>query len=191
MKKSTKFLDFICFVVGPLVSLLFLFSFKHYGRGVSGSLYYPAESIIGIAIGVALVCLGFLRVYWRKNVLPNRDVEEEKNKERREVTRKPEMETKGEQKPKGYFKNEEYKHCVLECFDTMNTDTLKLTQITMPIRIAVLDRDSVHWTLLALDELLNEGKLEEVGKDTYRLKRAKERKEEGKKESKKRTATFY
>ena len=63
MKKGTKFFDFICFVLGPFIVVVSLLSFEHGRRGF----YFPGESKIGIAIGIALICIGFLRAYWRKN----------------------------------------------------------------------------------------------------------------------------
>lgn len=69
MKKSTKIVDIICFVIGPLLLVIFLFGFEHrglIGSGYANPLYYPLESRIGIGIGVVLICIGFLRRYWRK-----------------------------------------------------------------------------------------------------------------------------
>ena len=64
MKKRTKFFDFICFVLGPFVVVVSLFSFDY--SSLTGGYYFTNESKIGIAIGIALICLGILRIYWRK-----------------------------------------------------------------------------------------------------------------------------
>lgn len=77
-KNMKKFLDIIFFVVGPVLTVFFLFSFISPRTGI---LYYPDESKIGIAVGIALICIGFLRIYWRKNTTPNRKVEREEKKE--------------------------------------------------------------------------------------------------------------
>jgi hypothetical protein len=67
-----RLFDVICFVIGPFITIFFLFGFGHRGPkgyvpgGGSIRLYYPLESKIGIGIGVALICIGFLRIYWRK-----------------------------------------------------------------------------------------------------------------------------
>lgn len=70
MKKRTKFFDFVCFVLGPFVVVV---SYRS-GRDTINDL--------GIAIGVALICLGFLRVYWRKSTSPHREVKGEEKKQK-------------------------------------------------------------------------------------------------------------
>ena len=64
-----KIADIVCFVIGPFLTVFFIFSFGH--RGLVGSegsnpLYYPPDSKLGIGIGVALICLGILRKHWKK-----------------------------------------------------------------------------------------------------------------------------
>jgi hypothetical protein len=69
-----RFFDAVCFVGGPIITVYFLLSVRH-GGGRSGGLtegfspifyYYPNTSKIGMGVGIALICLGFLRIYWRK-----------------------------------------------------------------------------------------------------------------------------
>lgn len=70
MNYLKKLLDVICFVFGPSLLIISIFSFDHKGlTGMEGSnpLYYPVESIAGIGIGAAFICLGFLRRYWEKD----------------------------------------------------------------------------------------------------------------------------
>jgi len=58
----SKFVDVICFVIGPTIFVCSAFSFRYFYRGD-----YPF-AIIGIGIGVALICMGILRKHWRKKV---------------------------------------------------------------------------------------------------------------------------
>ena len=74
MKKFNKILDIICFVFGPLLLVISIFSFEHEGLigiGYSNPIYYPLESRVGIGIGAALICIGFLRRNWRKKDITN------------------------------------------------------------------------------------------------------------------------
>lgn len=67
MKKFSKLYDILCFVVGPILITFCIFGFRHRFSGLSGStgqIYYPNETKLGLAIGIALICIGFLRVYW-------------------------------------------------------------------------------------------------------------------------------
>ena len=69
MNLLKKIFDIICFVFGPSLLIISIFSFKHkglIGTGYSNPIYYPFESKVGIGIGVALICIGFLRRNWRK-----------------------------------------------------------------------------------------------------------------------------
>jgi hypothetical protein len=61
-------IDFICFVVGPFFTTYYLFDFSHgpAGRGPF-YYYYRHNSQLGLALGVALICLGFLIRYLRKH----------------------------------------------------------------------------------------------------------------------------
>jgi hypothetical protein len=64
-----KVYDIICFVVGPLITVFSIFSFtgsQTLSLGGSHGAYYSQESKIGIGIGIALICMGFIRRYWRK-----------------------------------------------------------------------------------------------------------------------------
>ena len=69
MNYFKKMLDVICFVLGPLILIISIFSFDHkglIGMGGPNPIYYSVESLAGIGIGAALICIGFLRIYWRK-----------------------------------------------------------------------------------------------------------------------------
>jgi len=71
MNYFKKILDVICFVFGPVLFIISIFSFGY--RGLSGGgLYYPSDSIFGIGLGTTLICIGFLRIYWRKNKNTNK-----------------------------------------------------------------------------------------------------------------------
>lgn len=60
--------DIICFAAGPFFTAFYLFDFSH---GPSGPgpfyYYYRYNARLGLSLGVALICLGFLIRYWRKN----------------------------------------------------------------------------------------------------------------------------
>ena len=69
MKKVSKAFDVICFVIGPFITIVSLLGFRGSTLGFSGGgvrYYYSLESKIGIGIGVALICVGGLRIYWQK-----------------------------------------------------------------------------------------------------------------------------
>lgn len=60
-------IDFICFVVGPFFTTYYLFDFSHGPAGPGPFYYYYRHnSQLGLALGVALICLGFLIRYLRK-----------------------------------------------------------------------------------------------------------------------------
>ena len=73
MNLFKKILDTINFVFGPSLLMISIFSFKHKGLlgGSSNPIYYSPESRVGIFIGVALICIGFLRRDWRNNKTTN------------------------------------------------------------------------------------------------------------------------
>jgi hypothetical protein len=60
--------DIICFAAGPFFTAYYLVDFSH---GPSGSgpffYFYRHNARLGLALGVALICLGLLIRYWRKN----------------------------------------------------------------------------------------------------------------------------
>jgi len=69
MKKFiSRFFDIICFVIGPIMMVFHLLSFDYQGLVGSGprTIYYPDPSKLGIALGVALICIGILRKFWAK-----------------------------------------------------------------------------------------------------------------------------
>jgi len=59
-----KILDVLCFVVGAFLITFFLFGWEN---GVLGRMWYDNNPRIGLAIGVSLVCLGFLIRSWEKD----------------------------------------------------------------------------------------------------------------------------
>lgn len=63
-----KFLDVICFVIGPavLTANIFGFGFREAigDNSIAVAYVYSSETRAGVAIGVALVAGGFLRKYW-------------------------------------------------------------------------------------------------------------------------------
>ncbi len=64
MKINNRIIDIFTFVVGPLITIISLLSWKmKYNR----FFYYPAEAKVGIGVGIALICFGFLWRYWRKH----------------------------------------------------------------------------------------------------------------------------
>ncbi len=64
-----QLLDILCFIVGPMIIAYNLldFRFGQYLRHDAFRYYYMDDTQIFIAIGIALVCWGFLRMYWKKN----------------------------------------------------------------------------------------------------------------------------
>ena len=60
--------DIICFVVGPFFTTYYLFDFSHGPAGPGPFYYYYRHnSKLGLALGVALICLGVIIRYWRKH----------------------------------------------------------------------------------------------------------------------------
>jgi hypothetical protein len=60
-------LDIIGFVVGPFFTAYYLLDFSHGPTGPGPFYYYyPQNSRLGMGLGVALICLGFLIRYWAK-----------------------------------------------------------------------------------------------------------------------------
>jgi hypothetical protein len=60
--------DIICFAVGPFFTIYYLFDFGHGPAGPGPFYYYYRHnSRLGMALGVAIICLGFLIRYWRKH----------------------------------------------------------------------------------------------------------------------------
>ena len=61
-------LDIIGFVVGPFFTAYYLLDFSHGPAGPGPFYYYyPQNSRLGMGLGVALICLGFLIRYWAKH----------------------------------------------------------------------------------------------------------------------------
>lgn len=82
MKRSTKFFDAICFGIGSFLTVFFLFIFTLeglIGLGCYSAIYYPLLQKLGIGVGVALICIGLLRKYWRKHTSPYKEPEEMKD----------------------------------------------------------------------------------------------------------------
>ena len=72
-KIINKLVNILCFIIGPMIIAYNLFDYRiGPGRIKTGEkpaffYYYKEDTQILIAIGVALVCWGFLRIYWKKN----------------------------------------------------------------------------------------------------------------------------
>lgn len=76
-KVKSLYIDILCFIIGPVLIAYNLFDFEFGSRQaiIRGDepptyiyyFYYPHSTQIFIALGVALVCWGFLRLYWHKN----------------------------------------------------------------------------------------------------------------------------
>ncbi len=68
-KIKNKLVDILCFIIGPMIIAynLFDFRFGQYLGHDAFRYYYMEDTQIFIALGVALVCWGFLRLYWKKN----------------------------------------------------------------------------------------------------------------------------
>jgi len=72
-KIFSKIFDILCFIVGPYLVAYHLLDFK-VGPGIRLSkekppsyfYYYTSDSQIWFAIGICLVCLGFLIKFWKK-----------------------------------------------------------------------------------------------------------------------------
>ena len=69
-------LDIICFIIGPVLIAYNLLDFTsrrwlYIGPSDNGTdflyYYYDQHTQLLFSIGVALVCWGFLRIYWKKN----------------------------------------------------------------------------------------------------------------------------
>lgn len=76
-KFNPVFVDILCFIIGPALIAYNLFDFS-IGKipllVLDGDYdkqkiyyYYKQDTQYVIAFGVALVCWGFLRIYWKKN----------------------------------------------------------------------------------------------------------------------------
>ena len=61
-----RLFDLLCFVLGPVLIVVGLLDFS-YRRD---SYYYSDDTAIVVAVGVALVCLGFLRRHWTRSGSP-------------------------------------------------------------------------------------------------------------------------
>jgi len=67
MKRFVRgMVDLICFAAGPFFTAYYIFDFAH-GPDGPGPFYYfyRNNSRFGLALGVTLVCLGFLIRHWR------------------------------------------------------------------------------------------------------------------------------
>jgi hypothetical protein len=78
-KFNPVFVDILCFIIGPVLIAYNLFNFSR-GQSSSGLFdddgcrspisyyyYYSTDAQLLISFGVALVCWGFLRLYWENN----------------------------------------------------------------------------------------------------------------------------
>ena len=68
MKIISQLFDVICFVIGPVMTVHYFLS-DLVGRPWKFFLLSD-NSKSGITIGIALIMIGILRVYWRKNKGP-------------------------------------------------------------------------------------------------------------------------
>ena len=59
--------NILCFIIGPVLITYTFFDFSVSHRSDIPYYYYKEDTQILIALGVALVCWGFLRHYWKKN----------------------------------------------------------------------------------------------------------------------------
>ena len=60
-------IDIICFGAGPFATTYYLLDFSHGPVGPGPFYYYYRHSSrLGIALGIASICMGFLIRYWRK-----------------------------------------------------------------------------------------------------------------------------
>ena len=69
--RRKKFIDCILFVGAPFFLAIFLTGLSgHWGNWDSGigSIGWGMGERLGIALGVALICFGFLRKYWEKSL---------------------------------------------------------------------------------------------------------------------------
>lgn len=74
MQRKEKIMDVICFLAGPaLFAFGFFGGFRHSERELFRDglafkrIFYPfPDEIFLMAVGVCLVCFGFLRKYWEK-----------------------------------------------------------------------------------------------------------------------------
>jgi len=64
----TKCLDFLFFIAGPFIVVFNLLSFSSRRGSLDGpAVYFYSEvAKIGVCLGVALICFGFLRKYWNR-----------------------------------------------------------------------------------------------------------------------------
>jgi hypothetical protein len=59
--------DIICFAGGPFFAAYFMFDISHGPAGPGPFYYYYRHNTrLGFAIGIALICLGFLIRRWRR-----------------------------------------------------------------------------------------------------------------------------
>jgi hypothetical protein len=59
-------LDIICFGAGPFFAAYYLLDFSHGPAGPGPFYYYYRHnSRLGLALGVAMICLGFVIRQWR------------------------------------------------------------------------------------------------------------------------------
>jgi len=63
-KHLFKIFDVLFFGLGGYLFLYYLFDISHSSRGLS-YYYYRDDALIGIAVGVVLIVLGFLVRSWR------------------------------------------------------------------------------------------------------------------------------
>ena len=60
-------MDIICFAVGPFFTAYYLLDFSHGPAGTGPFYYYYRHNTrLGLALGVAIICLGFLMRRWRR-----------------------------------------------------------------------------------------------------------------------------
>jgi len=57
---SSRALDLLCFVVGPMLIAANVADYLNRRR------YYSSDSGVYLTIGVGLLAIGFLRIYWAK-----------------------------------------------------------------------------------------------------------------------------
>lgn len=72
IKFKALYIDILCFIIGPFLIAYNLFNFEVGGIGRirdNDIPYYFFEGATRflITLGIALVCWGFLRLYWKKN----------------------------------------------------------------------------------------------------------------------------
>lgn len=60
-----KLCDILCLIVGPYLVAYHLLDFKY--RWSPSHYYYTSDSRNGFAIGICLICLGFLMRAWKND----------------------------------------------------------------------------------------------------------------------------